>query len=93
MEKYEIRVILHNYWKKGFEATEEAQKICQVEGEATVLNAVSQYWYRTFKKGEVQVQDQPRTGLPKTVDSEALRDAAEANPSSSTRRLTMEFGI
>lgn len=93
MEKYEIRVLLRHYWKQGINATKAAEKICQVEGENLVSDAVARFWYRKFKNGEVGLEDQPRSGRPNTVDTEALRNAVEANPSTSTRRLSDELDI
>jgi histone-lysine N-methyltransferase SETMAR len=93
MEKYQIRVLLRHYWKQKFKATEAARKICQVEGEQAVSINVAQYWFKKFNGGHTDLRDEPRSGRPMTVNSEALREVVEANPSTSTHILSAELDI
>ena len=93
MEKIELRVILRHYWKQGFKATDAAKKICQVEGEGIVEVRTAQIWFKRFNDGDTTLKDNAHTGRPITVDSSAIVNAVEANPSTSTRRLSCELGI
>ena len=44
-EKFEIRVLLRHYLKKGLKAAFAAQEICDVEGEDTVSTHMAQRWF------------------------------------------------
>ena len=93
MEKIETRVILRHYWKQNFTASAAARQICQVEGEGKVSNRTARKWFKQFSQGDTNLTDKKRSGRPKTINSEAILNAVEINPSTSTRRLTAELGI
>jgi transposase len=84
MEKLEIRVLLRHYWKQNLKATEAVKKICEVEGEDVISNRTAQNWFKRFNDGDTSLEDEPRSGSPVTVDSEALREAVGANSATST---------
>lgn len=90
---YAIRVLLLHYWRQGFKATDAVRKICEVEGEGIVEIRAAQKWFKKFNEGDMSLENNPIPGGPITVDSEALLHAVEANPSTSTRRLSAELGI
>ena len=93
MENFEIRVLLRHYWKQGFNATAATKKVCKVEGDNVVSNRTAQNWFKRFNEGDIDLGDNARSGRPTTVDSEAIREAVETNPSISTRRLSTELDI
>jgi transposase len=76
----EIPVLLCHYWKQNLKTTEAAKKICEVEGEDVISNHTAQNWLKTFIDGDTSLEDEPRSGSPVTLDSEALREAAGTNP-------------
>jgi [histone H3]-lysine36 N-dimethyltransferase SETMAR len=93
MERFQIRVLLRHYWRQHFLAVDAAKKICQVEGEAIVSIRTAQKWFNRFNEGCTNFKDESRSGRPTIVDSEALLNAVEANPSTSSRRLSAELDI
>jgi transposase len=93
MENLEIRVLLRYYWKQNLKAIEAAKRICEVEGEGVSSNGTAQNWFKRFNDGDTNLEDEPRSGRPITVDSEALHEAVGANPATSTRRLSAELDI
>ena len=92
IKKFEIRVLIRHYWKKGLKAVSAAREICDVEGEDTVNTHMAQRWFKRFLEGNASLEDQPRSGRPTTIDDEALRLKVELEPSTSTRILSTEFG-
>ena len=70
-----------------------ARKICKVEEEEIVSVRTAQKWFKKFSEGHTDLRDEPRSGCPMTVNTEAIRAAVEANPSTSTRRLSAELDI
>ena len=91
MQNFEIRVLLKFFWKKGLSARAAAREICSVEG--SVSNPTASAWFKKFNTGDTSIEDQPRSGRPPTLDSKVLRQSVEANPATSTRRLSGELGI
>ncbi len=91
--KLEIRVLLRHYWKQGYTAGAAAKKICEVEGDNVVSTRTARNWFKRFKDGRSSLADAARSGRPMEVDSEALREAVEANPDVSTRRLSNDLGV
>jgi len=92
-EKYEIRVLLRFFWKKRLSARAAATEIWNVEGHGTVSIRTAQRWFKRFDEGKTDLQDDARSGRPQEVDSQALRQAVEANPGVSTRRLSDDLGV
>ena len=64
-----------------------------MKGKDVVSNRVAQIWFKRFTNGDMDLVDKSRSGRPMTMDSEAIRESIEANPSNSTRRLSTEFDI
>lgn len=92
-EKLEIRVLLRHYWKQDYKAGAAARKICEVEGQGVVSTRTARNWFKRFNDGRTSLKDYARSGRPVEVDSDALRQAVEANPGASTRRLSDDLGI
>ena len=57
LTKFEIRVLLKHYWKQD-------RRICEVEG-GVVSVRVAQRWIQSFKPGEENTEDLPRSGRSK----------------------------
>ena len=64
-----------------------------MEEEEIVSVRTAQKWFKKFSEGHTDLRDEPRSGCPMTVNTEAIRAAVEANPSTSTRRLSAELDI
>ncbi len=66
-----------------------------MEGPGTISTRAAQKWFKRFKEGRTSLEDDARSGRPQEVDSdsEALREAVEANPGASTRRLSTDLCI
>jgi hypothetical protein len=47
-----------------------------------------QWWIKRFASGNLSSEDEQRPGQPRIWDSEATKEAAEQQPSTSTRRLS-----
>jgi hypothetical protein len=51
-----------------------------------------QQWFKWFVSGNLSLEDAQRLGRPRIWDSEATKEAAEQQPSTSTRRLSDTLG-
>jgi transposase len=93
MQQIEIRVLLRHYWKQGFNTTGAARKMGEVKGDDVVLDRTARIWFKKFDDGDTDLRDKSRSGRPTAVDSEEIREAIEANSSTSTRRLSAELDV
>jgi hypothetical protein len=53
-----------------------------------VNERTAQRWFKRFASGNLSLEDEQRPGGPRIWDSEATKEAAEQQPSTSTRRLS-----
>ena len=60
----EIRYILKFLYKKGKNATQATNEICEVYGDDAVSVRVAQQWFARFRSGNFDVKDAPRSGRP-----------------------------
>jgi transposase len=52
----------------------------------------AQRWFKRFASGNLTSEDEQRPGRPRIWFSEATKEAAEQQPSTSTRRLSETLG-
>jgi hypothetical protein len=52
----------------------------------------AQRWFKRFASGNLNLEDEWRLGPPRFWDSEATKEAAEQQPSTSTCRLSDTLG-
>jgi transposase len=57
-----------------------------------VNERTAQRWFKQFASGNLSSEDEQRPGRPRIWDSEATKEAAEQQPSTSTRRLSDTLG-
>ena len=81
-----------HYFKQGFNATQAACKICEIEGEDVISYRTAKNWFKLFKSRDMSIDIKLKSGRPRTVDFEALRQAIETDPSISTRKLSNQIG-
>jgi histone-lysine N-methyltransferase SETMAR len=77
---------------KTIKLRQQQKKICDVEGEDAVNERTAQRWFKWFVSGNLSLEDEQRPGQPWIWDSEATKEAAEQQPSTSTRRLSDTLG-
>ncbi|CAF0817539.1 unnamed protein product [Didymodactylos carnosus] len=87
-----IRELLLYELQLDHTAAEAIRNICAAKGEGAVKKSTASDWFRKFKNGDTNFEDQPRSGRPFSIDPEALRQAVEADPATSTCKLSAKFG-
>jgi hypothetical protein len=95
MEKYKVRVLLRHYWKQNYKAVAAAEGgggNSDVEGEGAVNEHTAQQWFKHFASSNLSLEDEQRRGQPWIWDSEATKETAEQQPSTSMRRLSDTLG-
>ena len=84
---------LYHVTKAVDNAMEASKNICYTKGEGVLDHSIVTRWSKKFCSGCKNLNDQAKSGRPKTMDSEIMLQAIEANPVSSTHRVPSEFGI
>jgi hypothetical protein len=92
MEKYVVRALFRHYWKQNYKAAAAANKKCDVEDEGAVNERTAQRWFKRFASSNLSLENEQRPRRPRIWDSEATKEAAEQQPSTSTRRLSDTLG-
>ena len=87
--KFEIRVLLRHYWKRGLTTRDACKEICDVEGEGIVAQRTAAKWFKRFNDGDLNLEDKPRSGRPSLLGDDELITALKDNPSSSSRDLAV----
>jgi hypothetical protein len=57
-----------------------------------VNERTEQRWFKWFASGNLSLEDEQRLGRPRIWDSEATKEAAEQQPSTSMHRLSDTLG-
>ena len=84
-----ILAILRHYWKLGGNA---GHILREVESRDAISDRAVQNWYKKFKEGHTNIQEEPRPGKPSIVDHEILCQRIDSNPATSIRQLSQELG-
>jgi hypothetical protein len=77
---------------KTIKPQQQQKKICDVEGEGAMNEHTAQQWFKRFASGNLSLEDEQRQERPWILDSEVTKEAAEQQPSTSTRRLPDTLG-
>uniref|UniRef100_A0A0N5CE11 HTH_48 domain-containing protein n=1 Tax=Strongyloides papillosus TaxID=174720 RepID=A0A0N5CE11_STREA len=93
LSKRSIRAIILYEFKRGTNAAKTTQQINESFGEDLVSVSTVQRWFRKFKEGSEDLENEER-GRPETViDNDELREAVEANPRATVRSLAEDLNV
>ena len=83
--KEKIRHILqyYEYYDKGKNASQAANKICAVYGPDTLSISTAQRWFQRFRSGVEVVEDVPRSGRPVVGNCDKIAELVERDRHSS----------
>jgi transposase len=91
ISRREIRVLLLHEFRMNHKATEATNNICSTMGEDVVSIRTAQHWFNRFKNGNLELEDLPRSGRPREVDTDVLRELIEDDPRWTTRCLAEQL--
>ncbi|VDL97572.1 unnamed protein product [Schistocephalus solidus] len=93
LNKYELRIPIRYFWKRGPSTGEAAKEICDAEGKRIVHGATASREYKFLNSGNICWEYQPRFRQTPALDNEDLLPNLENEPSSSSRSLATALGV
>jgi histone-lysine N-methyltransferase SETMAR len=82
----ELRTLLYYCFQRGLKTKQATQEINGAKGEGTVSRWTANRWYRKFRSGQTELEDQPRSGRPPTTNDQAILRSVENQPDLSVRK-------
>lgn len=91
LSRADIRKLLKYEFLRGANAPTAADRVNKAHGPKTITERTAHRWFSKFKLGKTEVEDQKRSGRPKTIDWAGVRNTIEEDPTMSTRDLAHQF--
>ena len=91
--KMHIRHVILFYFRKGKRIGRTTEKICEVYGDGAISKRTVGKWFKRFKAGKFNLEDQGRSGRPMSADGEKLKALLYENPRYSIRELGIMLGL
>ena len=93
MNNRDFRAIFFYEFKQGNNAAEATRNIIAVFGEDSLRERTVQYWFKKFKDGETNLDNEERGRPGSAIDHDQLKALVEANPRTTVRELAEELGV
>jgi len=85
--KCDLQCIMKYEFDKSNSATVATKNINEVYGDKVSVR-VCQQWFKKFRAGNFNIEDEPRSGRPKNLDDDVLQTDIEANPKTTLKELS-----
>ncbi|GFU91047.1 histone-lysine N-methyltransferase SETMAR [Trichonephila clavipes] len=92
-DKQHFRHILLFYYRKGKNAVQTGKKLTDVNGEGVLTVRQCQNWFATFRSGNFDVEDAPRSGRPVEADNYAIKALVDVNQRITTHNTTINSEV
>nr|XP_042912153.1 histone-lysine N-methyltransferase SETMAR-like [Parasteatoda tepidariorum] len=80
-------------FRNKLSVTECHKKMCQSLGFNTVSYDTVKVWFRMFNRGNLNIEDEPRSGRPIEVDYDQLKQIIDQDRNISTRTIALELDV
>ncbi|KAK6761398.1 hypothetical protein RB195_022456 [Necator americanus] len=87
-----MRTCLLCDFKQGTTVAEPHRDVSKAFGDDVISERQCCNWFQRFGAGDESLQQENRGRQSKIIDNDALKTAAESNPSQATRELAEIFG-
>jgi histone-lysine N-methyltransferase SETMAR len=90
-DKTHIRHIMLYEFRKGSSGAEACRNICAIYPGAIGVSQCK-VWFQKFRSGDFSLKDEPRSGRPRELDNDVLKNVIEADPRQTAGELAEIFG-
>ena len=84
--------ILLYYFKKGKNEVQARKKLYDVYGEKSLTARQCQNWFASFRSGDFDLKDAPRSARPTEVDGDKIKAMIKNDRHSTTREIAETWG-
>lgn len=85
-------IILYSY-RQNLSAAETHRRICAVYGDSALNESTVRKWFARFKAGNMDLEDEPRSGRPQIDTSDHVIELVTSNPSLTISELELMTGL
>ncbi|XP_020289890.1 histone-lysine N-methyltransferase SETMAR-like [Pseudomyrmex gracilis] len=93
IDRVHLRVIMMYEFRRGTRISNTVKNICDVFGENAVSIPTCERWFAKFKRGDFNLEDQPRSGRPSGIDDDIVRNLVDANSRISTQEIADRLNV
>ena len=87
-----FRHLLYFAFRRGLNATQAVQEICNVYGENSIVDRTGREWFTKFKNCNIQLNDAPRVGRLSEFDDDGLKQLLNEDGRQTSRELSERIG-
>ncbi|XP_004208805.2 histone-lysine N-methyltransferase SETMAR-like [Hydra vulgaris] len=80
-------------FKLNTKAAEACRKICAAFRKGTIAERTGQKWFKKFSCGNENLEDEPRSERPSTINNEDIKLAIEQKSSQTCQDLALRFNV
>ena len=89
ISRRQLRTIIFYEWKRGSSSSAATANIHNAFGEDIVTYRTVHNWFNRFQSGEMNLDDEERSGRPRTVYDDDILSCIKENPEATTRELAL----
>ena len=93
LSKRDIRAMMLYEFKRGTNAAKTTQEINKTFGENLVSPSTVQKWFKKFREGSEDLENEKREKPESVLDNDVLREVVEANPRTTVRELARKLNV
>lgn len=86
-ERRHLRHVILHCFKKGDSVKNTVDEICTVYGDGAITITTVRNWFKRFRGGNFNLEDEDRSGRPKTTDTDLIKAMLDENPRYSVREI------
>jgi len=93
LSKEHFRHVLLLYFNQKKTAAESHRILIETYGDVAPSIKTCEYWFRRFKSGDFNVNDEVRSGQPQKMENADLQALLDENPAQSTSELARALNV